>query len=128
MFNPDSTALKAGIKNMLPTLLRTAATTNGSAVDLLGVKSGLNFILDSGAATVGTLPTLDVKIQDSADGSTGWADVTGMAFAQVTTVASAQVLGIANGKTRRYVRAVATIGGSATPTFTFSVNAVGVSE
>lgn len=128
MFNPDSTALKAGVKNLLPTLLRTAATTNGSAVDLLGVKSGISFVLDSGAATVGTLPTLDVKIQDSADGSTGWGDVTGMAFTQVTNAASAQALGVAIGKTKRYVRAVATIGGSATPTFTFSVNAVAVSE
>ena len=127
MFNPDSTALKASVKNLLPTLLRTATAT-GSAVDLLGVKSGISFILDCGAATVGTLPTMDVKIQDSADGSTGWADVTGMVFTQVTTVASSQTLGIANGKTKRYVRAVGTIGGSATPTFSYSVNALAVSE
>ena len=56
------------------------------------------------------------------------ADVTGLAFTQVTSTASAQVVGIANGKTRRYVRAIGTIGGTATPTFTFSVNAVAVSE
>jgi len=98
-------------------------SANGSAVDILDYEGQAAAILQSAAGT-GTTPTLDVKIQDSADGSTGWADVTGAAFAQVTNAASAQVLKFNASAARRYIRAVATVGGT-TPSFTCGVSFVG---
>ena len=98
-------------------------SANGSAVDILDYEGQAAAILQSAAGT-GTTPTLDVKIQDSADGSTGWADVTGAAFAQVTNAASAQVLKFNASAARRYIRAVATVGGT-TPSFSCAVSFVG---
>lgn len=105
-----------------PTAARTT-TTNGSAVDVRAQKGIAAVLLDSAAGT-GTTPTLDVKIQDSADGSTGWADIAGAAFTQVTNAASQQKIGVDLDSCRGYIRAVATIGGT-TPSFTFSVTALG---
>lgn len=101
-----------------------SATANGSAVDILNYEGQAAAILQSAAGT-GTTPTLDVKLQDSADGSTGWADVTGAAFTQVTNAtASAQVLKFNASAVRRYIRAVATIGGT-TPSFACAVSFIG---
>lgn len=118
MFNAESTALNAVIKNLFPTAARTT-TANGSGVDLQAVKGGAIVIVDSAAGT-GTTPTLDLKLQSSPDNST-WTDVSGAAFTQIINAASQQIFGIDVTKCQRYVRAVATIGGT-TPSFTFSVN------
>jgi hypothetical protein len=101
-----------------------SATANGSSVDILNYEGQAAAILQSAAGT-GTNPTLDVKLQDSADGSTGWADVTGAAFSQVTNAAaSAQVVKFNASAVQRYIRAVATVGGT-TPSFTCGVSFVG---
>jgi hypothetical protein len=110
------------LNSLHPTAARTT-TTNGSAVDVRSQKGIAPVILDSAAGT-GTSPTLDVKIQDSADGSTSWADVTGATFTQVINAASQQKIGLDLDATRGYIRAVATIGGTS-PSFTFSVSALG---
>lgn len=73
----------------------------------------------SSAAGTGTTPTLDLKLQQSDDNSTFTdvpiaQNVDGTAFAQVTTVASFQERTYK--PQSRYVRAVATIGGT-TPSF-----------
>ncbi len=105
-------------KAAFPALARTA-TANGSALDLQAwVNPGgqaMKAILDVGAAS-GTTPTLAVKFQESADGST-WADITGATFA-AKSAAGFEEMSFRCSK--RYVRAVATIGGT-TPSFTFSV-------
>lgn len=90
------------------------ATVNGSSLDLQGYNGEVMAILDSAAGT-GTSPTLDGKIQDSADNST-FADVTGLTFAQVTTAASLQTLRIDPRAVRRYIRQVGVIGGTS-PSF-----------
>ena len=95
----------------------TGGTRNLNGTNALGVIVYLNV-----TAQAGTNPTLDVKLQDSPDGSI-WFDVPGGAFTQVTAATGQQTLvptrGLGN-----YMRAVATVGGSSTPTFTFSVLAV----
>lgn len=68
--------------------------------------------------------SLDVKYQDSPDG-TAWFDLTGASFSQVTTGSSSQVV-IASRLPAAYVRCVATVAGSSTPTFTFSSSFVAV--
>lgn len=68
--------------------------------------------------------TLDVKYQDSPDG-TAWFDLTGASFSQVTTGSSSQAV-IASRLPSAFVRCVATVAGSSTPTFTFSSSFVAV--
>ena len=105
-----------------PPAARTSTVT-GSAVDLLGYKGRIKVSQEVGAVT-GTSPTLDGKIQDSADGSTGWADVTGATFTQVTASTSLLSIGVDTRLAKRYIRYVGTIAGT-TPSFTMAVNAVG---
>lgn len=96
-------------RNDLVGLQLRTANLNGTGVDLSTVAAGLGKIV---LKAIGTAGTLDCKIQDSADNST-FADVTGLAFTQVTgTSLSAQELGLDIRSVRRYVRAVVTIGSS----------------
>jgi len=90
------------------------ATANGIAVDTDRFDDA-QAILDVGAVT-GTSPTLDTKFQESADGSSGWTDITGATIAQITTADQHKTLGINLRSVKRYIRAVATITGTS-PTF-----------
>jgi hypothetical protein len=96
------------------------SNVNGSAVDTSGYNSAA-VVLEVGAVS-GTNPTLNVKIQESADGSTGWTDVAGAVFTQVTAANNSQIIRVEGlGTSRqRYLRAVATLGGTS-PNFTFAV-------
>ena len=98
------------------------ADADGAGVDLQGYQGVLKVILNSGAGG-GTNPTLNVKIQDSADNST-FADVLGKVFTQVTGNASIQSLAIDTGAVKRYIRADLTITGTS-PTFGLAVTAFG---
>ena len=95
---------------------------DGAGVDLQDYQGVLKVILNSGAGG-GTTPTLDIKIQDSADNSV-FADVSGKVFGQVTGIASIQSLAIDTRTVRRYIRAALTITGTS-PTFGLAVTAVG---
>lgn len=109
------------------TLAATAARTatgQGSAVDVRQLIGPARFLLDCAAGT-GTTPTLTVAIQDSADGSTGWATVA--SFTQVTTTDAQRDLAVDVRSTRGFLRAQWTIGGT-TPSFTFSVSGVAFRE
>jgi hypothetical protein len=108
-----------------PTAARTA-TGNGTAVDVQTLDGDLFLVLDSAAGT-GTTPTLDVKIQSSDTSGGTYTDITGATFTQVTGTASQQAITISKDEARRWIRIVYTVGGS-TPSFTFSVNAVGVKK
>lgn len=122
-----------GFAELFPALARTV-TANGSAVDLASEASGqhqpfigagpggreFKAIVSVGAAS-GTTPTLDLKIQYSADGSTGWTDITDATFTQLTTTGRQEIHFVAP---ERYVRAVATIAGTS-PSFTFAVILIG---
>lgn len=104
-----------------------AASANGAGVDIKDYVGTLQILLDAGAATAGTLPTLDVKIQDSPD-NTNFTDIAGKAFTQVTTVASRQQLVLDTNAVGRYIRAVSTVGGTASPSFPISVQGVGIKQ
>jgi len=96
---------------------------DGAGVDLQDYQGVLKVILNSGAGG-GTTPTLDAKIQDSADNST-FADVLGKVFTQVTGAsASIQSLAIDTRAVRRYIRAVIAIAGTS-PTFGLAVAVIG---
>jgi hypothetical protein len=89
------------------------ATGQGAAV-ALGDRGTLRLLLDVTAAS-GTGPTLDVTVETSFDGATGWRSLG--TFAQKTAVASERK---SFPGCDRYVRATWTVGGT-TPSFTFSV-------
>lgn len=108
---------------LFPTAARTS-TANGTGADIKDYTGKVKVILDSAAGT-GTAPTLDVKLQESDDNTT-FTDITGATFTQVTgAAASLQSIGFEVDARKRYIRAVATIGGT-TPSFTSSVNAIGM--
>lgn len=109
-------AIKA-VFSLRPQVATTSV--NGSAVDTKGYNSAA-VLLEVGAVS-GTSPTLNVKIQESTDGSTGWTDIPGAAFTQVTAADNSQILrveGIGTSR-KRYLRAVATIAGTS-PSFTLA--------
>ena len=110
---------RTSIASLLDPAARTASA-NGAAVDVSGYDREAVAILHSAGGS-GTNPTLDVKLQESDDGSTGWTDISGASFSQVTTSASLQKIRIGIGGTKKYIRAVATIGGSS-PSFDFAVS------
>lgn len=110
-------------------VLRRTSTLTGSAIDIKDYVGKMKFILASAAAAAGSSPTLDVKLQDSADGSSGWADISGATFTQVTDAADAtEEIGVNIDGVKRYIRAVGTIGGTSTPTFDFGVIGVGAKQ
>jgi hypothetical protein len=110
--------------NRLVPAAAVAANGNGTGVDLQAYAKEVCAILDSAAGTGNADNTLDVKLQDSADNSS-FADVSGLAFTQVSTVAGIQKLSFNKDDVRRYVRAVKTVGGT-TPSFIASVTLVGI--
>jgi hypothetical protein len=108
-----------------PTAARTA-TGNGTGIDVQTMDGDLYLILDSAAGS-GTTPTLDIKLQSSDTSGGTYTDITGATFTQVTGTASQQSITISKDEVRRWIRVVYTISGT-TPSFTFSVNAVGVKK
>jgi len=108
-----------------------AGSVNGAAVDrvLPGVAPGLalscDLVAQTGAATGGpTTQTLDAKIQDSPDGSTGWADyippgaASVAAIPQITAINTLARKRVDLSGARRYIRVVTTVGftGGSSPT------------
>lgn len=82
----------------------TAGAT-GAAVDLIDYEGKIVITQNHGLGT----GTIDGKIQDSADGSSGWADVSGATFTQSTTTADCKVLALNPKGIRRYIRYVGTV-------------------
>lgn len=112
----------ATVIEALANAVRTA-TVNGSAIDVKDFDKRIGFILSSAIMTAGD--TLDVKIQQSTDGSTGWTDVTGATFTQVTAAADAfETIFVDTEATQRYLRVVGTIAG-ASPSVAFCVSLFG---
>jgi len=92
-------------------------TTNGGAGDMLA-GDGLCVAIQQIGTVSGTSPTLAGKIQESADGSTNWTDINGATFTTVT--ASTNTQAVAFERTKRYLRYVATVGGTS-PSFAVAV-------
>jgi hypothetical protein len=90
------------------------SSTNGAAIELDDVSDArLDLVI---TAVSGTTPTLDVAIQTSADGSTGWTTIASFAQQTATTTGVHKIFGPCD----RYIRYSSTIGGT-TPSFTYSI-------
>lgn len=111
--------------NMISPAAVTSSAALGSSLDLQGYQGKVRITLNIGAVT-GTTPTLDIKVQDSADNSS-FADVSpAVAFAQKVT-ASANTndsIVVDTRAVRRYIKLYGTAGGT-TPSFTISALAIG---
>lgn len=116
---------KLQLSALHPTAARTA-TGSGTGIDMQARDGDLYLVLDSAAGT-GTTPTLAVTVESSDTLGGAYTAISGAAFTTVTTTASQQSLVISKDEARRFVRVTYTIGGT-TPSFTFSVNAVGVNK
>lgn len=116
---------KLEVLNLHATAARTS-TGSATGLDLQQYDGEVVLVLDSAAGT-GTTPTLDVTIEHSDALGSGYTAISGAAFTRVTTTASQQKLVVSKDEAKRYVRVTYTIGGS-TPSFTFSVNGVGVKK
>ena len=97
---------------------RTATgTLTGSAIDMI-TGDGRCFAVQQVGTVTGTSPSLAGKFQESADGSTNWADISGATFTSVSATDNVQA--ITFDRTQRYVRYVGTISGSS-PSFILAV-------
>lgn len=122
-----SIARAAALLTPLPSGITAAASittnTTGAAVDCDGIVGSVIFTQQIGTVT-GTSPTLDGKVQDSADGSTGWVD-TGAVATQVTASNNTQNIVVDKSATKRFLRYIATVGGSS-PVFPLQVTCNGL--
>lgn len=92
------------------TALNDANEGNGTSVDMGPDLKAQTYMVHVPAVS-GTNPTLDVKIQESDNGS-NWRDF--LAFPQITAAGQYFVSGRSNA---RYRRCVTTVGGTDTPSF-----------
>jgi hypothetical protein len=113
----ETHVLTAGKAALLLAAASITASANETGVAVAPARGQAAAVLTVGAATAGTLPTFDFKLQSSEDNSTNWTDIPGAAATQVTTVASAQLIPFTPGAVQKYVRAVVTIGGTSSPAF-----------
>jgi hypothetical protein len=113
------------VVELAPMAVRTSTLT-GSGFDLSAYSGFCHVILQSSAATVGTNPTLNVKLQHCDTSGGSYEDITGAAFTQVTNAAdTTQMITIKPDELKPYVKVIGTIGGTSTPTFGFGVSMVG---
>jgi hypothetical protein len=95
----------------------STSTVTGTGVDMIHA-DGRCFAVQHVGTVSGTSPTLDGKIQESDASGSGYADVAGATFTQVTASTNLQV--IAFERTKRYLRYVGTIAGTS-PSFALAV-------
>lgn len=116
--------------DLLP-MQSAGATANGTGVDCQQFVGSIAVAL-AAKATAGSSPTLDVKLQSSADNSTGWADISGAVFTQVTdagsSAATLEKIAVNVDACERYIRAVKTVGGTSSPAFDVTCVALGVKQ
>ena len=93
-------------KEGLPPLNNAAGTRNGAAIDRLGYFSCTLFAQAGAEEGSPSARTLDVKLQESDDGSTGWTDISGAAITQITAVNTQARKDVNLRGVKRYIRAV----------------------
>ncbi len=103
------------------------ADADGTSIDLKDYEGDAAVVCAVGTPTAGTDPTMDIKLQDSADNSS-FADVSGLAITQVTTPGGTQTIKFNTNEVRRYVRHVLDIGGTSSPAFPVALTFLGVKK
>jgi hypothetical protein len=102
-------------------LNNAAGTRNGSAINRFTSAGRANSCVlhgQTGATEGGPASlTYDLKLQDSADGSTGWADISGASLTQIVAASTAGKKNVNLSAAKQYIRAVEviTLTGGSTP-------------
>ncbi len=108
--------------SLIPGQLATSTVT-GTGVDISEYIGKLKVILDSAAG--GSSDTLNVKLQESDALSSGYTDISGATFTEVTDAAAAlEAIAQDTRNCKKYLRAVGTIAFTTTG-FSFAVHFVG---
>ena len=94
--------------SVAPMAISTAE--NGTSIDRLGFESCIVGVGVGATSGSPTSFTVDAKVQDSADGSTGWADITGAAMTQIVSTNSVGKIALDLRGAKRYIRVVVTPG------------------
>src|SRR5262245_24871764 len=105
-------ANQAALKNGASPQTATATVT-GTGVDMIDADHRCFAVQQVGTVS-GTAPTLDGKIQESDTIGSGYTDISGATFSQVTASTNLQVISFE--RTKRYLRYVGTIAGTS-PSF-----------
>ena len=102
-----------------PVDVDAAGTINGAAIDRRGYESCVLFAATGDLGGSPSAQSLDAKLQDSADGSTDWTDITGAAVTQIVAADTEARVDVNLIGVRRYIRVVrvAAFTGGITPTF-----------
>lgn len=109
----------------LSAVAESTSTRTATGVDISKLSGPIQIILASSAATAGTTPSLNVKIQESDSSGSGYTDVSGATFTEVTDAADlTEMIALQADELKQYIRVVGTIAGTSTPTFQFGVVAV----
>lgn len=103
---------------------RRAVDFTGTAIDVLDHEGVGAFTLNCSDPILGTNPTLSVHLEHSDDNIT-FADVTGGAFTQVGATGGLQTKNLNVSNLKRYVRAIAVLGGTGTPTYDYAMEFAG---
>lgn len=98
----------------LPAAARGSGTAVSGPIAASGYAGDVVLAVHVSAAS-GTTPTLNVSLEESADGSSSWTAITGSGIAQLTAAGNA--LSYAS-PSKSFVRVTATVAGT-TPSFTF---------
>ncbi len=111
-----------------PAPVAASATSTGVLVHTGCMEGRIIAVLNAGAATAGTTPTLDAKVVQSDDGST-WSDVAGAAFPQVTDAAAVvSAIPLKIGELKAYLAVEFTLGGTNSPSFPVAVTLIGIKK
>lgn len=99
------------VSSLVPAV-RTA-DANGTAVDTLGYNTACLIVNTGDIDTASTDETYAVNVEESVDGSTGWAAVTGASVAVTADnqIKSVEIPGLGVSR-KRYLRAVLDVGGT----------------
>lgn len=114
----------------VPVIPATVQSNNtaSAGVDLKGFIGIVAAVVDIGASTAGTLPTLSIQLASSADTNVSNAtNISGAVVSNPTNVSNSAttVLGVDTRSANRYLFAIPTIGGTNFPAFPASVTVVG---
>ncbi len=105
----DIGAYVKSINGVFP-FARTAGAVNGAAINRLGFDSCVLHTVSGAATGSPTGQTLDAKLQDSADGSTGWADlVPAIAITQIVADDTEEQVDADLSGHKKFIRVVQTV-------------------
>lgn len=95
----------------------SAGTINGAAIDRTGFESCVLHLAAGAASGAPTTQAIDAKLQESADGATGWTDIEDAAVTQITADDTDGEVDVDLSGAKQFIRAVVEVAftGGTTP-------------